>query len=144
MSRSAILLGSILLLPLLAPMPTHAAGTKTFIALLNGGQETPPQASTAFGVAFLTLGTDKKLCYSLTYQGLQGTEVAAHLHGPAEPGVAGPIILPLVAGNPKNGDCLGPLSGPILKALKKGQTYVNVHSSVAPNGEIRGQVVATH
>src|SRR6184192_588588 len=58
-----------------APAP---AGTRNFVAVLNGGQETPPTTSNAFGVAFLTFD-DKTLalCYSITYTGITRTAETA-------------------------------------------------------------------
>jgi len=129
----------------LVPRPASAASTKTFIALLNGGQETPPTTSDAFGVAFLTFDEKTKtLCYSITTRGVSSTEeTAAHIHGPAAPGAIGTIVFTLVAGNPKN-SCAGPFAaGTLRKALKKGQLYLNIHTNQNPNGEIRGQIIPT-
>jgi hypothetical protein len=125
--------------------PASAGGKKTFTALLNAGQEVPPTTSDAFGVAFLTFdGKTKTLCYAISFSRLTSTEVAAHVHGPAAPGVNANIVFPLtpVPGNPKNG-CVGPFTGAVKKALKKGQLYLNIHTSENPNGEIRGQIIKT-
>ena len=75
---------------------------------------------------------------------LGGTELVAHFHGPAAPGQAAAILhnispSPSPLGSPKNG-CVT-LSGQEQKDLKKGLLYINIHSSIAPNGEIRGQVL---
>src|SRR5213596_3155255 len=69
----------------LSALPVGAASTKTFIALMNGGQETPPTTSDALGVAFLTFDeATKMLCYSITTRGVSSTEETfAHIHGPA-------------------------------------------------------------
>jgi hypothetical protein len=48
-------------------VPAHAGSTKTFIALLNSGQEVPGNDSNAFGVAHLLFDkTDDMLCYSIS------------------------------------------------------------------------------
>ena len=119
-----------------------SAATRTFFAVLNGGQETAKVDTDAFGVAYLTLD-DKtlQLCYSITFIRLSTTEVNAHLHGPAAPTVSAAVIVGLtpVPGNPKN-DCVT-LPKANKKDLKHGMTYVNIHSSRFPSGEIRGQVI---
>ena len=124
-----------------APVP---AATKTFFAVLNGGQETPATDSDALGVAFLTFD-DKSLsvCYSVTFSRLSATETAAHIHGPGAPGVSAPVLVALapVPGNPKNGCVTLPKANK--KDLKRGLTYVNIHSTRFPSGEIRGQVIPT-
>src|SRR5262249_57639819 len=63
----ALGLGAALLLSF-ASVPAHAA-SKNFIAVMNGGQETPtPTTSNAFGVAFFTFDTKTgQLCYRITY-----------------------------------------------------------------------------
>jgi len=130
----------------LSALPVGAASTKTFIALMNGGQETPPTTSDALGVAFLTFDeATKMLCYSISFTTLTSAEAAAHVHGPATPGQSAAVLFPLtpVPGNPKNG-CVGPLtSGALKKELKKGLMYLNVHTTQFPNGEIRGQIIPT-
>jgi hypothetical protein len=138
--RSALAVA--LLAPLVA-LPARAASTKTFIALLNGAQETPPDASTALGLALLTFDeSTKMLCFSLSFTPLDTGEVAAHVHGPAAPGEAADVLFALPAGNPKK-DCQQITSGRTKKDLKKGLLYMNIHSAQYTGGEIRGQIVPT-
>ena len=138
--RSALAVA--LLTPLVA-LPALAASTKTFIALLNGAQETPPTTSTALGLALLTFDeSTKMLCFSLSFTPLETSEVAAHVHGPGAPGQSADILFALPAGNPKNG-CKQITSGKQKKDLKKGLLYMNIHSAQHPGGEIRGQIVPT-
>jgi len=138
--RSALAVA--LLTPLVA-LPALAASTKTFIALLNGAQETPPTTSTALGLALLTFDeSTKMLCFSLSFTPLETSEVAAHVHGPGAPGQSADILFALPAGNPKNG-CEQITSGKQKKDLKKGLLYMNIHSAQHPGGEIRGQIVPT-
>src|SRR5262249_52380977 len=100
----ALGLGAGLLLSF-ASVPAHAA-SKNFIAVMNGGQETPtPTTSNAFGVAFFTFDTKTgQLCYRITYTHLDnGAEVAAHIHGPAVPGPRANVLGALAdGGSPKN------------------------------------------
>ncbi|TMB48025.1 MAG: CHRD domain-containing protein, partial [Deltaproteobacteria bacterium] len=81
------------------------AATRTFFAVLNAGQETPPNDSNALGVAYLTFD-DKtlKVCYSVSYISLSGPASAAHIHGPAAPGVSAAVLVALSpTANPLNG-----------------------------------------
>lgn len=120
-----------------------------YLAVLNAGQEVPPTPSNAIGVAFLTLNRETTdLCYSISFTVLDGLETAAHIHGPADPGdnagvlfdisPSPPGLSPL--GSPKTG-CVGPLSKREREALMKGLFYIDIHSDVFPDGEIRGQVM---
>lgn len=118
-----------------APAPKH------FIALLGGAQETPPSPSTGFGMAHLTFDEPSKmLCVTLTYGDLSAPETAAHIHGPALPGVPAGILFALPPGNPKNA-CVGPFDKAAKANLFKNLLYVNVHSLAFPAGEIRGQIL---
>jgi CHRD domain-containing protein len=128
------------LLALAAPA-AHAARTKTFIAVLNGGQETPPTSSNSIGVALITFDEKAKtLCYAISFNALDGRETAAHIHGPAAIGQPAQILFGLPTGNPKTG-CTSRLSGAQKKALKQGLLYVNIHSVPHVDGEIRGQLL---
>ena len=117
------------------------AATTTFIALLNGGQEIPPNTSNASGIAFLTFD-GKQLCFAITTT-IGGQETAAHIHGPAAPGETAGILFPLDAGRAKNG-CWSSPDKSAKKALKKGRLYLNIHTDDFPNGEIRGQILKTN
>jgi len=111
-----------------------------FIAVLNGGQENPPTGSNAFGVAHLTFNEDtRELCFSISYGPLGSAEVAAHFHGPAQPGVNAAVLIGLPAGSPKNG-CVD-LNDDEEEFLEDGLVYINVHSEDIGSGEIRGQVL---
>src|ERR1051326_5209200 len=109
-----------------------------FTANLTGAQETPPNSSSATGTATVLLSPDEKTArVSLNFSGLTSPESDAHIHGPAAPGVIGPILFPLPNGNVS--DFLISLTPTDVSNLKNGQLYVNVHTSNFPNGEIRGQ-----
>jgi len=133
---------------LIFPSVPARAASKNFIAVMNGGQETPPNTSGAFGVAFFTFDTKTgQLCYRITYTRLDGgAEVAAHIHGPAVPGQSAPVLIPIAeSGSPKN-NCITPDPTTLKtakKAISKGLLYANVHSSQFPGGEIRGQIIPT-
>ena len=111
-------------------------------ALLDGAQETPPSASTGNGAGVFHLDTQaNQLKYYIVIAGLGGIETAAHIHGFALHGTAAGVIHPLPLGSPKVG--VFNYSEPQEEGLLSGQTYVNVHTTTHPGGEIRGQIVGT-
>ncbi len=115
-------------------------GQRAFISVMNGGQVVPPSISNAFGVGFLTFDNiTKRLCYSISFSGLQGTESEAHLHG-APVGQTDVVFFDLPLGSPKMG-CVGPLSPKQEKLLRRGGLYINIHTDLFVAGELRGQVV---
>jgi hypothetical protein len=125
-----------------APMVSYA-GVKNFMTVINGSQETPPNASAAIGNGILTYDTSTKtLCYYFSFVGaLAGGEILAHIHGPAAPGVPAGIIIPLPVGNPKTACLVNPAAPFDKKDLFKNRYYVNIHSGGFPAGEIRGQIL---
>jgi hypothetical protein len=78
-----------------------------------------------------------------TFTGLTSKVTAAHIHGPAAPGVNAPIIVPLTV----TGDTSGTVSGTgtmtsgQMNDMIGGMTYVNIHSMMFPEGEIRAQIM---
>ena len=137
------------------PVAAAAGGSKTFFAVLGGGQVLPPVApafpGSAVGVAEMTFNESTKLlCYAISYTGLVGAETAAHLHTPAGIGVNAPAVItisgggppppgPSPLGSPKTG-CV-PLSNQQAGDLERGLFYFQLHSTAFPPGEIRGQVL---
>jgi hypothetical protein len=115
-------------------------GKKEYKATLSGAQEVPPNDSRGTGQGTFTYDpTSKQLTYNVTYSGLQAAPTAAHIHGPAARGANAGVMIPFA--NPAS-----PITGTVTltdaqaAALTSGQTYVNVHSSAHPPGEIRGQI----
>jgi len=145
LGRGAVLVGLVAALAA-GPRPAGADTLVPFTALLNAGQEVPPRASSAQGVALVTLNTtNDELCYSISYQGLTTPEILAHFHGPAAPGQNANIVFdispsPSPLGSPKTG-CVGPLNRRQQRELHDGLWYINVHTTMFPGGEIRGQVL---
>lgn len=140
MKRSMWIAAGVALLGLVGA-PDARARQLAYFAVLNGGQVVPPSPSNAMGVAYLTLDeSTKRLCYSITYSQLQGTETEAHLHG-APSGETNAVLYDLTPlGTPKV-SCLGPIKPAEEKLLKKGRMYINIHTDLFVAGEIRGQVV---
>jgi hypothetical protein len=112
-----------------------------FAAALDGVSETPANPSTGKGLASITLDTDAKhITWTITYTGLSGAPTAAHFHGPAAPGVAAGVLLPITGalGSPIKGSA--EVDDGQIGDLRGGLWYVNIHSAQFPKGEIRGQL----
>lgn len=145
---------------LLATAPLMAieayASQTNFVAVLSGGEEVPAIETKSRGVASFQLSPDgSELSYRLIVANINDVS-AAHIHL-APPGVNGPVVAFLFNGptiESANGvlaqgtitadDLTGPLAGQSLSGLmaeiEAGNTYVNVHTSANPGGEIRGQI----
>jgi hypothetical protein len=132
---------------LLLTIATSAgAAVLPWTSVIDGAQETPPVVTPATGSAFGTYDTDTNLLtWTITFSGLIGTTNNSHFHGPAAVGV-GPagvrLAIPFTAG--VTGDTLmgsGTVADEAQEAeLLAGLWYINIHSTFAPGGEIRGQV----
>lgn len=121
----------------------NAQGTVTQLTvLLNGAAEKPAAVETpATGAGTLSL-TGNALTYSVSYRGLKAAATAAHIHGPAASDLATGVLVALTGASGTQGVLSGTITltdeqkGHILA----GRTYVNIHSSALPGGEIRGQI----
>lgn len=118
------------------------ADLAAFSTQLTGSNEVPPVATVASGRLYAVLNTDTRLLrWKLAFSGLHGTVTAGHFHGPAAVGsnareliaFKGPLKSPL-----EGQATLTPVQATDLLA---GKWYVNLHTSVHPGGEIRGQLI---
>jgi hypothetical protein len=107
---------------------------------LDGAQAATTSPST--GSATLTLDTAANtLDYTLQFSNLIGTEISAHIHGPADPGEDGTILHGIALGSPISGVWNYP---EVFEAdILGGRMFINVHSDFIPFGEIRGQIAPT-
>jgi hypothetical protein len=118
------------------------AGTKVSAKLTAKAEVPAPKGAKGSGSFTGTL-TGRKLVWKLTWGTLSGPANAAHIHlGKA--GKAGNVAVPLCAGATCKSGIHGTvtLKAAVLKALKAGGTYVNIHTAKNPAGEIRGKIVA--
>ncbi|MDB5361962.1 MAG: hypothetical protein JWO51_3259 [Rhodospirillales bacterium] len=128
-----------------AAAPSAEAKTWTYSVVLNGKSETPATMSKGKGHGTVKYDdATKEMSWNITYAGLTGDATAAHFHGPAKPGVAAGVLVPI---GPKGGTVISPVIGSATlsddqaTALTGGMMYFNVHTAANPAGEIRGQVV---
>jgi hypothetical protein len=110
---------------------------------LNTGQEAPaPSVGGAHGTFSYEID-GSELCYTIEAAGLSTPAVAAHIHV-AERNVAGPIVVPLVVPAETSFETSAcATADPVLLAEIDADPrayYVNVHTSMNPPGEIRGQL----
>jgi CHRD domain-containing protein len=106
---------------------------------LDAQHETPApkDAGQASGVFTSTL-SGTALDWRLTFSGLTGQAMAAHIHT-GKPGVAGPVVVPLCGPCSSGAHGEATVSAKLRAAMLAGTAYVNVHTAENPGGEIRGQ-----
>jgi CHRD domain-containing protein len=136
-----------------------------FKARLTGYEEVPPVSTGASGRFRARIADDQgSIDFELTYGGIEGGNVLfAHIHvgqrgvnggvsaffcggggRPACPTPGGTVtgtILPANVLGPGGAQQIPPGAlNELIAAMRAGVTYANVHSTVSPGGEIRGQV----
>lgn len=135
--RTTGLLTFVMMLALALPV---GAAVIPLTAVLDGLQETPPNASPATGSATMSLDTvANTITMTCSFSGLLGPQNNAHIHGPAAPGVPAGILVPLPLGQITNQTF--PITDVIEGHILAGLTYINIHTTVFPAGEIRGQIL---
>jgi hypothetical protein len=107
---------------------------------MDSQQEAPPVAApTAAGVGLLSWNpSTNTLGFDVRHAGLTSAETQSHIHGFAPPGSSAGVLMALPVGPQKIG--VWNYSGLDEPAVIEGLTYFNVHTSMNPGGEIRGQI----
>ncbi len=150
--RLALIAGVVALAALPAIAAAADPSVPAFGGPLSGAQEVPAVTTSATGEGTAVISADgTKITYVVTYSGLSGPAVAAHIHTGAA-GAAGGVILPLtVSASPMVGTLTAAnftASGTVttfaeaVAAIKAGNTYFNIHTAANAGGEIRGQIMA--
>jgi CHRD domain len=126
------------------------AGTViTYAADLRGSNEVPPNSSTAFGSAFITIDTvSNTLSWEINETGI-ASPTLSHIHGQAAAGGNASVLISFATspaaftgGRLTGSVSISGLTPDTINALytNPANFYVNVHSTAFPNGEIRGQL----
>lgn len=131
-------------------IPAHAA-IVTFTASIDGAQANAGAGtgSAGLGSAIVTFDdVTKELTLVGSFSGLTspGTSTNAHIHGPAAPGVNGGVLVQMTFDAGVSAGAIGVAPGTFLnaaaeQALLSELTYINIHSTTNPGGEIRGQLL---
>ena len=152
-------LGAVMVNLIAAPMVTSQ--TERFSASLAGGNEVPPINSA--GTAAFDMTIRDTITFSLTFSGLSSPLIFSHLHfAPSK--VAGGVMIFLCGGGNQpacpaatSGTITGTITaanvtGPTgqginpgdlnsaLEAVRSDLSYANMHTTMFPGGEIRGNV----
>lgn len=122
----------------LACVTPALAVTHFFVTHLDGAQTDSPSPATGSG----TLSFDdytNLLDWNISFTGLLSPQTAAHFHGPAGLGANAGVQIGLPLGSPLVGSA-------VLTDIQETQLlselwYVNIHSSLYPAGETRGQLL---
>lgn len=144
-------------------------GVKQFQDLLSGFEEVPAISTSGNGAFHVRIsGDETSVSWELSYADLEGDVTQSHIHlgqagvnggvfvflcsnlgnGPAGTQLCPPppatisgsfTAADLVGGAAAQGIAPGELDE-VIRAMRAGRTYVNVHSTLFPGGEIRAQI----
>lgn len=166
--KTCLKLTSLLILVGLVSAVAQAQEGRRFGARLVGYEEVPTLSNAAEGTFNMVIDpTDTSFDFELTYSGISGTGATqAHIHfgqkgliggitvffctnlGNGPPGTPACPASGTVTGTITAADVIGPGGqgiaagefAELLKAIRVGFVYANVHSAAFPPGEIRGQL----
>jgi len=145
--------------------PPKVPPSTKFHADLNGLQEVPAVSTPGFGTFDAELVDDETLHFVFHYDGLEGgASLFAHVHFGARltnggvsyflcgPAANAPVVCPPVTGTIEGDITAANVVGPngqgiepgsfaeILRAMRAGDAYANIHTTRWGGGEIRGQI----
>lgn len=169
MKKSVNLIGLMVMLLLFSAVAK--ADQLVFTATLTGSQEVPPSGSSGIGSALVTFDTVTNLMtVNVSFAGLGSPTIASHIHCCTPPGANAIVAtaVPTFPGFPlgvttgtylmtfdltlastynpafitAHGGTVAGAQAAFIAGLTSGQTYLNIHTSQFPGGEIRGQLQA--
>jgi hypothetical protein len=116
-------------------------GGRPLHATLLPENQVPPTASDGSGTALVTLNQGQgEVCWDISVSDLTTPVILAHIHHGAA-GINGPVVVDFV--EPVNGlnGCVES-DAALIEDIRKNPAdyYVNVHTTMFPGGEVRGQL----
>ena len=125
------------------PSPAYATTSTACMATLDGSNEVPSVTTDGTGEATIEFNpSNNELSWTIEFSDLSGPATAAHFHGPAAEGTNAGVQVNIgdISGldSPMEGSTM--LTAEQASSLMDGMLYINIHTTMNPNGEIRGQV----
>jgi hypothetical protein len=120
-------------------------GGRPLSAELSADQEVPPVDSSATGTAQFTLNQGRgEVCVEIESSGyVNGDDdvIAGHIHIGAA-GVPGGVVVNLLVTSADHSICVDGVDQDLIKDIRQNPAdyYINLHTTFAPGGEIRGQL----
>jgi hypothetical protein len=166
------ILPAMALLALSVTVMPALAHTEKFSVILTGAAESPPQTTGGIGVGFITFDLDLlTMEVDVNFAGLTGNVTASHIHcctavaGAGTAGVATPTptfpafplgatfgsydrVFDMTQASSYNAafvtaqGSVGNALNALILGAENGKAYLNIHTTFAPGGEIRGFLVA--
>ena len=123
-----------------------ASAQSTYEAFLTGLGENPPNASPATGIGTVVLNAaQNQITVDENWSGLLAPATASHIHGPGGAGTNAAVVFPFTGVPAATSGAIPEQTFAITPTqvawLQSGYLYMNVHTSVFPGGEIRGQLL---
>ena len=114
-------------------------------ANIDGAQANAGTGTGSPGTGFATMTLDdvtNLFSWDISWTGLDGTETAMHFHGPALPTQNAGVQVNFGAISGMTSPSIGSttITGAQSADMLAGLWYINIHTTVLPGGEIRGQV----
>jgi hypothetical protein len=124
-----------------------SAVTVVYNVVLSGAESVPSNASTASGTGTVTVDdVADTVAVFLSWTGLTGgSPSAAHIHCCVATNANGPVVIPF-AGFPATtsgtySNTFSGVSAANIAGIEAGLAYINIHNTVFPGGEIRGDIL---
>jgi len=129
---------------LISILSSAASANLIFNVSLDGAQEFPANASPGIGTAIANFNqTTGAMSINGSFSNLLGNINNAHLHGYSAAGVNSGVIfgLSFTAGTSGTFSGNGIIPQARIQDILNGLSYINIHSTQFPGGEIRGQLI---
>ena len=163
--RIVVAVLALLVVVTVGSLQATADGARKFSATLTGYEETPTLSVAGTGSFSAEVSKDgESIAFSISYAGLTATATQAHIHL-GMPAIAGNPVAFICGGGGQPACPTGTMASftgtitaanvvaaaasqgidageidELIAAMRFGATYVNVHTPMFPNGEIRGQL----
>jgi len=120
-------------------------GDRRVTASLNGLKEVPQTKTSGVGTVEGVINmASRELRWNIKCTSLTSPVTGMHFHGPASDAQNASVVVPMQGGCDGQGTTGKIVLEPAqFTDLLAGKWYVNVHTQMYPNGEIRGQVAVT-